>query len=176
MMCKQGFPPGYESCIVRSMENGTAQDAGTEAVADDQTRGKIDRALPRPKLPHCQAQLPHASEIRFRVQNHKNPFSKIKIMCLIHIHKQAGPCRRVSQACIPQMCTHGGVYLVDVHLTYTGVHLSHKRAPRRSIRYAPITYTPMRCTLMTYTLMAYTPMKCTPVRCTFMRYTPMRYR
>ena len=43
-----GFPLGYESCIVRSMENGTAQDAGTEAVADDQTRGKIDRALPRP--------------------------------------------------------------------------------------------------------------------------------
>lgn len=25
-----GFPPGYESCMVRSMDNGTAQDAGTE--------------------------------------------------------------------------------------------------------------------------------------------------
>ena len=45
------------------------------------------------------------------------------------------------QTCTSQMCTHGGVYLVDVHLTYTGVHLAHKRAPRRRIRYAPITHT-----------------------------------
>jgi hypothetical protein len=27
------------------------------------------------------------------------------------------------------MYTHGGVYLVDVHLTYTGVRLAHKRIP-----------------------------------------------
>jgi hypothetical protein len=26
--------------------------------------------------------------------------------------------------CTSQMCTHGGVCLVDVHLTYTGVHLT----------------------------------------------------
>jgi len=28
------------------------------------------------------------------------------------------------------MYTHGGVYLIDVHLTHTGVRLAHKRAPR----------------------------------------------
>src|SRR5271155_5384479 len=92
-------------------------------------------------------------------------FSKIKTpIYLTHIHRQAGPCRRVSQTCISQICTHSGVYLVDVHLTYTSVHLSHKREPGRSIRYAPITYTPMRYTLMRYTPMRYTPMRCTPVR------------
>ena len=70
------------------------------------------------------------------------------------------------------MCTHGGVYLVDVHLTYTGVHLTHKRAPCRRIRYAPITYTPMRCTFMRYTRYTPTPMRCMPVRYTPMKYTP----
>jgi hypothetical protein len=51
-----------------------------------------------------------------------NLFSKIKIpIYLIHIHRQAGP--------TSQMCTHGGVYLVDMHLTYTDVHRAHKRVP-----------------------------------------------
>jgi hypothetical protein len=39
------------------MENETAQDAGTEAVADNQTRGKIDRALPGPIAHNCQAPI-----------------------------------------------------------------------------------------------------------------------
>ena len=49
---------------------------------------------------------------------------------LTHIHRQVGPYRPTSPRRVPPRCgTHGGVYLVDVHLTYTGVHLAHKRVP-----------------------------------------------
>lgn len=46
--------------MIRSMENETAQDAGTEAVADNQTRGKIDRALPGANCPQLPSPNCHA--------------------------------------------------------------------------------------------------------------------
>jgi hypothetical protein len=50
-----------------------------------------------------------------------------------HTHSQASWTLQtyISQICTSQMCTHSGVYLVEVHLTYTGVHVPHKRVPYR---------------------------------------------
>jgi hypothetical protein len=35
----------------------------------------------------------------------------------------------ISRTSASQVCIHGGLYLVDVHLPYIGVHLPHKRVP-----------------------------------------------
>src|SRR5277367_3543563 len=64
------------------------------------------------------------------LQNHKTIFEN-QNSHIPRTHSQASWTLEtyISQTCTSQMCTHGGVYLVNVHLTYTGVHLVHKRVP-----------------------------------------------
>src|SRR5271154_2045792 len=64
------------------------------------------------------------------LQNHKTIFEN-QNSHIPRTHSQASWTLEtyISQTCTSQMYTHGGVYLVDVHLTYTGVPLVHKRVP-----------------------------------------------
>src|SRR4051794_23241962 len=62
---------------------------------------------------------------------HSAPPATSKISHIPRTHSQASWTLEtyISQTCTSQMCTHGGVYLVDMHLTYTGVHVVQKRVP-----------------------------------------------
>ena len=57
---------------------------------------------------------------------HHTILEKSNFPHISHTHSQASWTfqKYISQTYTSQMCTHGGVYLVDVHLTYTGVYLT----------------------------------------------------